>query len=305
MYPLFNFSIKSAILSNDKLLITSFAVSYPTSYFGLFINSLIILSLLCGQNWFIGSPLLNVLSGSLLLGLYPLFNFSIKSAILSKLFVWFLISSFNSTKSRVIDFKPNNPITSSVLSFSFISLIVLLNSILKSHISISQPILIILFSYFISSFNRLWFCKYLVYLSCNSMIVFAINISSLSLLFPLGILFFEWIQSFTISIFSKSSCSNEWFLSNLTFKELFTKSITIGISFSSISCFSSNDFIHLPNCCKNNIREFWSIGLIQTIPEISFTWTPSFNLFITNINFVLPVVGLLNLSSIFLFALAP
>ena len=59
-------------------------------------------------------------------------------------------------------------------------------------------------------------------------------------------------------------------------------SITCGI----LSLFSfPTAVIHLPNCCLKRIFEFLLSGLNQIIPSTSSTWTPSFNISITYINF--------------------
>ena len=124
----------------------------------------------------------------------------------------------------------------------------------------------------------------LEYLNCISLKLIASSNSSLFDEFISGILFVCLIQFEIYLIFFKSLSSVSKLFRKLTFKVLLTRSITNGI----LSLLSSPiALIHLPNCCKNNILESSFNVLNQIIPSICSTWTPSFNISITNINFFL------------------
>ena len=100
----------------------------------------------------------------------------------------------------------------------------------------------------------------------------------------------------------KSSFKFSSLFSKLTFNVLFTRSIIWGI----LSLFSfPTAVIHLPNCCIKSILEFLPNGLSQIIPSTSSTWTPSFNISITNINFFFFDFDELNSAKDFLLLLLP
>ena len=165
-----------------------------------------------------------------------------------------------------------------------------------SHKSISDPFFIIFcissISPCSSSSKSLYssgFCKYFSYLLCILFNVIALLASSLLLLFISGIYPSCACTHSTISFnSSKSSFCVYVFIvfCKSTFSKLFGKSITSGLSSSFTGFCGSIPYIALPSCCNNNIFEFSSSALVHIIPSIPFTWTPSFNLFITIIIFV-------------------
>ena len=101
--------------------------------------------------------------------------------------------------------------------------------------------------------------------------------------------------------FNLSNSSVHVFLEfKLTLKILLTKSIAIGLFSSAKDLLGSVALIILPNCCKYNILELSSSALNQISPSILLTCTPSFNLLITSINFILSDVCVSNFSKFLL-----